>query len=341
MTTAGQLWSAYLLNAVWQPLVLIGLAIAVCQLKPDLSARIQHNLWKGVSALSPLLPLGTLLGLWYSGNQSSPESSSLTVSELSIQCASVAAVSLTLWRLWTLLQEFRKAKAFLKEAHPVHILPQADHPYWFCRSLLPKVNFFVSGDQAAQFGPVTVGILRPVIILPEFLFRSHDDQALIAASVHELAHIRRRDLLWVFIIELVLLPLAFHPVVGYLRRRLAVTRELACDELVVRDSFSPEAYAQALLEVANGILMPRPATGQALGVMDGPLLELRVRRMMAASGHAEFGATAYISLIGVTALIAFCLLLCSRSVFVWLNPLPVPKIISEHIPPPPPPPPGR
>ncbi|HYC58666.1 MAG TPA: M56 family metallopeptidase [Thermoanaerobaculia bacterium] len=92
--------------------------------------------------------------------------------------------------------------------------------------------------------PVTIG---GTVVLPAFVFA--DERLLTAALAHEDAHIRRRDYPLHLGLELLALPLYFHPVSHLLRRALAEAREVACDEEAAA-RYGRKEYAAALVDIA-------------------------------------------------------------------------------------------
>jgi beta-lactamase regulating signal transducer with metallopeptidase domain len=74
---------------------------------------------------------------------------------------------------------------------------------------------------------------------------------LVSVVAHELAHVQRQDMLWHLVSEILLIPLAFHPLSYVLRNRLAETREMACDALVAERVLPATDYARTLLDVAG------------------------------------------------------------------------------------------
>jgi TonB family protein len=132
-------------------------------------------------------------------------------------------------------------------------------------------------------GPVTVGARHPTIILPLRLLDPAAEDDLKAALAHELAHVRRRDYLSNLLSELLLLPVAFHPVAWTIRRHLAESRELACDELAAT-ALNPARYARSLVRMAHQIsdlaLPAAPGPDYTLGVFDADILEERVMRLL-------------------------------------------------------------
>ena len=134
--------------------------------------------------------------------------------------------------------------------------------------------------------PVTLGARRPLILLPSRFFAGASADETASALGHELAHVRRRDYAINVLCEFLLLPVAFHPAVRFLRRRIAETREMACDEAVVESLVRPRAYARSLLSLAaSAARIPRPST--TLGVLDAQTLEVRMKRIL--DNHPRIG----------------------------------------------------
>ena len=98
--------------------------------------------------------------------------------------------------------------------------------------------------------PVTFGLWRPVVLLPELLnSQSPDIQRVVLC--HELFHVRRRDWIWVVVEELVKSVLWFHPAVLWLVSRVRQAREEVVDELTVLATSQRRAYIEALLVFAD------------------------------------------------------------------------------------------
>ncbi len=99
--------------------------------------------------------------------------------------------------------------------------------------------------------PGIVGILRPVLLLPEGIESRLSPQQLDAIFVHESAHVRRRDNLTSAIHMAVQSVFWFHPLVWWIGMRLVEERERACDEEVLDRGIRPHIYAEGILEVCK------------------------------------------------------------------------------------------
>ena len=111
-------------------------------------------------------------------------------------------------------------------------------------------------------GPITFGVLRPVIVFPPAV-AAMKESIQHAIACHELLHVRRRDWLFEVLEEGVRTVLWFHPAVWWLIGRIQVTREQVVDQAVICLTESRERYVEALLAVAiaksHGVLTPASA----------------------------------------------------------------------------------
>lgn len=99
--------------------------------------------------------------------------------------------------------------------------------------------------------PVVTGLLRPAILLPVSLATGMPAAQWEVLLAHELAHIRRFDLLANFLQRVVEAALFFHPGAWYVSWSMARERENACDDLVLAGGWPPITYAETLLRMAE------------------------------------------------------------------------------------------
>lgn len=97
--------------------------------------------------------------------------------------------------------------------------------------------------------PLTCGVRRPIILLPEDA-PAWSDAELRRAVVHELEHVRRRDW-WVHLLARATCVFYwFHPLAWMAYRQLALDAERACDDAVM-ESEEATQYAEQLVELAR------------------------------------------------------------------------------------------
>jgi TonB family protein len=107
-------------------------------------------------------------------------------------------------------------------------------------------------SSAAPVEPALVGVVRPVLLLPQGIAARLAPAQLDAVLAHELAHWRRRDNLTALVHMLVEAVFWFHPLVWWIGARLVEERERACDEAVLRAGHDGCAYAEGILNVCEG-----------------------------------------------------------------------------------------
>jgi soluble lytic murein transglycosylase-like protein len=122
--------------------------------------------------------------------------------------------------------------------------------------------------------PVALGFLRPVVLLPAALALGLPTPAVEALLAHELAHVRRHDLVVNVVQSVVEALLFYHPAVWWVSSCLRAEREHCCDDAVVALTGDALGYARALVSLET----TRTA---ALGVAaNGGSLMARITRMV-------------------------------------------------------------
>jgi hypothetical protein len=128
--------------------------------------------------------------------------------------------------------------------------------------------------------PVTLGLLRPRILLPGD-WSDWSDSKREAALAHELAHVERRDALFSALAALNQCLYWFHPLAWLLPRRLAWLSEQACDDRAIALTGAPIPYARHLLEFAGAMVgQRRRVTLGVLSVSDGGNLRARIEALL-------------------------------------------------------------
>ncbi len=115
---------------------------------------------------------------------------------------------------------------------------------------------------SSYFGPAVIGLLRPLIVLPEVIVSGKSAKELEAFLAHELIHVRRGDL-WLGLLQVCAKAVWwFYPVVSFACRISTREAERCCDEEVIGAlQCDPKRYALSLLHVLElkRTLQPVPA----------------------------------------------------------------------------------
>lgn len=295
----------FLLNALWQvPLVVLAASLGERLLARG-PARLRHGLWIAALGACVLLPAASLLperspeavalpavaggvdgrgalpGVAGSAApESQPEAGSLSLPPFVLTGVALLYGASLLLQAGRLGRSWWRARALARTAEPLDLPAEAAAIAERCREAfgLARVDLFAS-DRIP--GPLTLGALRPVILLPPELPAAATPEELIACLGHEMAHVRRRDYALHLLGEALLVPLSLHPAVRRLRQRLAETREMACDEATVERLIGARAYARSLLSLAASIAgLPRPVFTLGVHQPDtADTLEVRMKRL--------------------------------------------------------------
>jgi beta-lactamase regulating signal transducer with metallopeptidase domain len=159
--------------------------------------------------------------------------------------------------------------------------------------------------------PMTIGALKPIIVLPPNLAGHLSTSEFDSVVAHELAHIRRWDYLTNLLQRFTQAFLFFHPAVWFIGRQLMIERELACDDWAVK-MCEPRRYASCLTRLVEMLGDSRPLAAAA-GILFGKhvisrRVEMILNRERNATTAVSKPAVAYA--IGMAALlVAACSLL--------------------------------
>ncbi len=106
--------------------------------------------------------------------------------------------------------------------------------------------------------PAIFGLFRPRLLLPRVMLEQFGTDELRLIFLHELAHVKRRDVLLNWLLIVVRSLHWFNPAVWLALRRLRAERELVCDALVMARLAAGErqAYGGALLKVVEHVAGP-------------------------------------------------------------------------------------
>lgn len=97
--------------------------------------------------------------------------------------------------------------------------------------------------------PVTIGYLKPIILIPVAALNNLTPNQLEAVILHELSHIYRHDYFINLILSFIKSILYFNPFVKSFVRTIEREREYSCDEMVLQFQYRPGEYASALLRL--------------------------------------------------------------------------------------------
>ena len=156
--------------------------------------------------------------------------------------------------------------------------------------------------------PLTVGFLKPVILLPVALVNNLSTKETEALILHELTHIKNNDYLLNWLLIFSDHAYFFNPFMSIICREISVQRELQCDVQVLRFYSDQLAYADTLLKTARFASQPlvfqMAATGRSeellrrIRFFTGNNLEFRTNRKAGFTSVFLLMAVVVFTLIG-------------------------------------------
>jgi bla regulator protein blaR1 len=156
--------------------------------------------------------------------------------------------------------------------------------------------------------PAAIGYFRPMVVFPSWALAEIPPTDLNAILLHELAHLRRYDD-WTNLVQKVVKAIFFfHPAVWFVESRLTLEREMACDDAVLAADYSPRAYAESLVGLAERSFLRRGVQLAQAAVSHVQQLKMRLVEILRkdkdrqTNGRMWKPAVAVMSLAGIVSM---------------------------------------
>ena len=300
----------FLLNWLWQGTIVALAAGAVLRVLRRLPATARYYIWWTALCLVVALPVipsisnspGGTLAVRDPGRflpvVSVPDTSWASSSIAVLWCAWLA---LHLARLASALVALRRAQA---RSRPIPPAVETRLRHWGQIKVRGRRTQLVISDGVRS--AAVLGVITPRIALAPALLEQLNDDDLDHVVAHEWAHVQRRDDLANLIQLLVRAIVGWHPAVWWIDRQLRFEREVACDDIAVRITGSPKAYAAGLAKLAS-LLPARVPVLSAPGVLSSSGLGKRIVRILAPGSKTLAGRT---FVVATTATLALSAIAC-------------------------------
>jgi beta-lactamase regulating signal transducer with metallopeptidase domain len=242
------------LNWLWQGAVIALAAAAILGVAPRVHAQVRYCAIAAACAAVLALPVITLL--WAVSapldGGTPPENTALIV--VPWRWWTSGTIALALWAAWAIVYAARLGVAVVAVRHArqqAHTFPRAVEarlPHWLqVQTTGRRARLMVSPHVRTA---AVLGGGPPLIVIAPALVEQLSDADLDRVVIHEWAHVQRRDDLAQIAELCVCVVAGWHPALWWLRRRLHIEREVACDAFAVGVTGSPKAYATCLTTLA-------------------------------------------------------------------------------------------
>lgn len=240
------------LNSFWQ-MAILWCAFAGINYLLNLSATRKYQASVGAMFIGFAWFITTFI-LYYQNNSSTYAIFENTIAHsnnllnILLLSASITYLLLLVFPAFRLFKNWQFVQVIKKEG-----LSKADLNY---RIFVQKISFHLAITKKVKLvvsnlvsSPVTIGYLKPMILLPVAALSQLTPAQVEAILLHELSHIRRYDYLINLIVSIIHTLLYFNPFVKFFMNTLENERETCCDELVLQFGYDKVGYASALLHL--------------------------------------------------------------------------------------------
>lgn len=319
-------WAAAVWRASWQGGLAALLVWSVCRLAPRMPARFQAWLWRlvvlkfavallwsapiGVPLLPPPQRAIVEVSAAPSGDRIAVVGAPVVKVEPSGNATRWLSIVLPAWCLvagWQvarILKSCRLARQLRSGCRPCEDpallgqLAAAGRSFGFAA---PPTVLESAGDGS----PLLVGLFRPALVFPTTTLNRLNGPERAVVISHELAHLRRGDLIWGLAAAVVRAVFFFHPLAWLSERRLRSTQEIAADELAVaRRSHDAVGYATLLVSVVSKLGPDRVLPAMAVGAVGShETLKKRLVAMRFMTPLSHRAVVTYVLVLGCAAVL--------------------------------------
>jgi beta-lactamase regulating signal transducer with metallopeptidase domain len=321
-------WLELMIRATWQGVIVITLVWLSCRCVSAIPAACKVWLWRlaflkllvllvWVTPVSlPVLPTRDVKPLDTSATPAMPSlMSEIESAPLPIEVSAPEMRDPIRWHLWLFVawgcgvlwglsrlgRQWRSALALVRSCEAVDNRVAHDMLARLCAAFaLRRAPVLYQSGEARS--PMLIGAFRPRIVLPKDALDHGLTPQVEMMLAHELAHVRRADLAWLWLLTFCEILFFFHPLVWVARREAAVDAESACDELALKvTGRDAHEYGSMLVDVVAQMRSPKSPAPLGVGMFESVnTLKRRLKAMT--TSRNRFSTILGVLLVGVTTL---------------------------------------
>ena len=250
----------WFVSGLWEAAALVLLVWAGLKLIPRTSASTRFAAWLIAFAVMVLLPFTALIPRHSVVAAATTSSAPLAPAGFTLDprwafaiaaawvLASLGRFGSLLWNGYRLRKLWKDSRRAEKNAIGAELMISSGE------KRRRKVELRISGQVNA---PCAVGLFKPAVLIPEWLWDRLSCEELRQIMLHESAHLDRYDDWTNLLQKLAIAVFPLNPALVWMERRLCLEREMACDDAVLRAEISPKMYAACLTGLAEQRLLRR------------------------------------------------------------------------------------
>ena len=225
-------------------------------------------------------------------------------------------VFVMIWLVGTTLLLLRLVVGFthvqslkVQQVHPISADIQALMNTLLEKTQMPATIKLLESARATV--PMTIGWIKPVVLLPVGIASGLTIKQLEAILAHELAHIKRYDYLVNIFQNFVEILFFFHPVTWFISGKVRDERENCCDDFAVEICGDSLVLAKALTQVASFQQQPRLA--MAFGAKRQTFMD-RIKRIIGINDSKPMSYGNWAAVLGMILVVALGVVYAQKEV---------------------------
>ena len=179
--------------------------------------------------------------------------------------------------------------------------------------------------------PALFGFIRPRLLLAQGMLETYGLEELRYVFIHELAHLKQRDIYFGWLIALLQIVHWFNPLMWFAFGRMRADRELACDGLAISmmDADEPPRYGKTIVNLLENFSQVQYVPSVAGILEDTCQIERRIKMIADYKMTSRSRWAGAMLLLGVLACVVLTNAYVAKADFVFGTPIPVPNVNSS------------
>ena len=164
--------------------------------------------------------------------------------------------------------------------------------------------------------PFTIGIRKPVIVLPEYMLQEFERGETERVLAHEYCHIKKGHLYLYGVLEIFRVLWFLNPLVHICIRKVKDDLEMVCDhEAIGKNTYNPESYGMTLIKSMSFMVSGNTHPGSQKGMpafARGTSFAVMKKRIRCIAGYREYSRAYFRNLHIIFALVVLVVMIAGK-----------------------------